>query len=79
MISFALVFAIEHLGPVLQLALSFNGMAGGVSLGLFSLGMLFPWANSKVRSFKGQLVLTLSTLLNLEMYLDGMAEDVCCR
>lgn len=47
-VSFALVFAVERLGPVLQLALSFNGMAGGVSLGLFSLGMLFPWANAKV-------------------------------
>ncbi|CAH2073981.1 unnamed protein product, partial [Iphiclides podalirius] len=46
-ISFALVFAVERLGPVLQLALSFNGMAGGVSLGLFSLGMLFPWTNAK--------------------------------
>ncbi|XP_050664342.1 sodium-coupled monocarboxylate transporter 1-like [Leptidea sinapis] len=46
-ISFALVFLVERLGPVLQLALSFNGMTGGVSLGLFSLGMLFPWANSK--------------------------------
>lgn len=46
-VSFALVFAVERLGPVLQLALSFNGMVGGVSLGLFSLGMLFPWANTK--------------------------------
>ncbi|XP_041977168.1 sodium-coupled monocarboxylate transporter 1 [Aricia agestis] len=46
-LSFALVFIVERLGPVLQLALSFNGMAGGISLGLFSLGMLFPWANAK--------------------------------
>ncbi|CAG4909990.1 unnamed protein product [Colias eurytheme] len=46
-VSFGLVFIVERLGPVLQLALSFNGMAGGVSLGLFSLGMLFPWANQK--------------------------------
>ncbi|CAG4981070.1 unnamed protein product [Parnassius apollo] len=46
-ISFGLVFVVERLGPVLQLALSFNGMAGGVSLGLFSLGMLFPWSNAK--------------------------------
>ncbi|KAJ8722725.1 hypothetical protein PYW07_003905 [Mythimna separata] len=47
LVSFALVFAVERLGPVLQLALSFNGMAGGVALGLFSLGMFFPWANAK--------------------------------
>ncbi|XP_075969576.1 sodium-coupled monocarboxylate transporter 1-like [Anticarsia gemmatalis] len=46
-VSFGLVFAVERLGPVLQLALSFNGMAGGVALGLFSLGMFFPWANAK--------------------------------
>ncbi|XP_026757920.2 sodium-coupled monocarboxylate transporter 1-like [Galleria mellonella] len=47
LLSFALVFAVERLGPLLQLAVSFNGMTGGVSLGLFTLGMLFPWANAK--------------------------------
>ncbi|XP_045785159.1 sodium-coupled monocarboxylate transporter 1 [Maniola jurtina] len=58
-LSFALVFAVERLGPVLQLALSFNGMAGGVSLGLFSLGMLFPWANAKGAVAGGVLGLVL--------------------
>ncbi|XP_033223744.1 sodium-coupled monocarboxylate transporter 1-like [Belonocnema kinseyi] len=46
-ISFALVFVVERLGGVLEVALSFNGMVGGVTLGLFSLGMFVPWANSK--------------------------------
>lgn len=46
-ISFGLVFLVEQLGSVLQVALSFNGMVGGVTLGMFSLGMFFPWANTK--------------------------------
>lgn len=36
-----------QLGSVMQVAISFNGMVGGVTLGLFTLGMFFPWANSK--------------------------------
>jgi len=43
--------------PYFQIALSFNGMIGGVTLGLFSLGMLVPWANSR-----GALVGSLTAL-----------------
>ncbi|XP_053593740.1 sodium-coupled monocarboxylate transporter 1 [Microplitis demolitor] len=45
--SFAFIFVIERLGSVLEVALSFNGMVGGVTLGMFSLGMFVPWANAK--------------------------------
>lgn len=48
LVSFALVFLVEQLGSVMQVAITFNGIIGGVTLGLFSLGMFFPWANSKV-------------------------------
>lgn len=33
---------------MLQAALTFNGIVGGINLGLFSLGMFLPWINSKV-------------------------------
>ncbi|KAK3921900.1 Sodium-coupled monocarboxylate transporter 1 [Frankliniella fusca] len=42
-----MIFVVEHLGPVLQVAISFMGITAGAAYGLFALGMFFPTVNSK--------------------------------
>ncbi|XP_071638174.1 sodium-coupled monocarboxylate transporter 1-like isoform X2 [Temnothorax longispinosus] len=52
-ISVGLVFLVERLGSVFQIAVSMRGVTDGPSLGLFMLGMLVPWANAKGALFGG--------------------------
>nr|CAD7449459.1 unnamed protein product [Timema bartmani] len=47
-ISIAMVFVVERLGGILQVAIAANGVTSGATLGIFVNGMFFPWANSKV-------------------------------
>ncbi|XP_075160532.1 sodium-coupled monocarboxylate transporter 1 [Haematobia irritans] len=53
LLSFGLVFIVEHLGGVLQATLTLNGLIGGVTLGLFVLGIAFKNANSKGAFYGG--------------------------
>lgn len=42
-----LVFLVEKLGTVFQMAVSIRGATDGPALGLFVLGILVPWSNTK--------------------------------
>ncbi|CAH1113734.1 unnamed protein product [Psylliodes chrysocephalus] len=87
-LSFALVFVVANSGSVMQVAISFNGMVGGVTFGLFSLGMLFPWANSKGALFGSVIATVLITFMcigqqvaiasgNLEEQMKPMGTNNC--
>uniref|UniRef100_A0A8C9WNR4 Solute carrier family 5 member 12 n=1 Tax=Scleropages formosus TaxID=113540 RepID=A0A8C9WNR4_SCLFO len=43
----AMAVSASYMGGIVQAALSIHGMCGGPMLGIFSLGILFPWTNSK--------------------------------
>ena len=57
--SFLLVFIVERLGGVLQATLTLNGLIGGITLGLFSLGIFFKSSNKKGALYGGLASLTI--------------------
>lgn len=49
LVSMAFVFMVQYLGTLFQLTLKVMSLAGGPILAMFSLGMLVPFVNTKVR------------------------------
>lgn len=45
----ALVYVVEKLGGIFPLSVAITSVTTGPTLGMFTLGVLFPRANSKVR------------------------------
>lgn len=48
LVEMSLVFIVEKLGPVFKVTLALNGITTGALLGLFTMGILFRKANTKV-------------------------------
>lgn len=69
--SFGLVFVVERLGGILQATLTLNGLIGGVTLGLFSLGILFRHANAKGALYGGILSLAFVIYIGVMAQIDG--------
>ncbi|XP_066991696.2 sodium-coupled monocarboxylate transporter 2 [Anabrus simplex] len=61
-----MVFVIEKFGGAMQMAISLNSITFGALLGLFSLGMFCPWANTK-----GALAGGLASLLTMGALVTG--------
>lgn len=66
MVSYAFVFAVENMGSILPATSSLVGIILGPILGIFSLGMMFPWANSK-----GSLLGMILTLFLMSTFIVG--------
>ncbi|XP_055334401.1 sodium-coupled monocarboxylate transporter 1-like isoform X2 [Paramacrobiotus metropolitanus] len=61
LVSIACAFIVEQLGQVLEFAYALFGMISGPLLGVFALGMFFPWSNKNgaLAGFTTGLVLTI--------------------
>lgn len=60
-LTFGLVFVVQNMGGILQVTLTLNGLLGGVTLGLFALGIFFKKANS-TGAFYGTLIALISVV-----------------
>lgn len=70
-ISVLLIFVVDKLGGVLQMALSLLGITHGTLFSLFTLGMFFPWANTK-----GAITGTVTSLIAMSWIVVGAQTSI---
>lgn len=58
-----MVVILDSLGDIFQVSLSLNGITAGGMLGIFSLGMLFPWAKTLGVMIGGSVSLIVMTII----------------
>lgn len=83
LLSLGLVFVVEKLGGVVEVSLSLHGITAGPLLGLFTLGMLFPFANAKVTNRSSKIreikILTVSGSAVRRHCFNAMRNNFSCR
>ncbi|XP_050436170.1 sodium-coupled monocarboxylate transporter 1-like isoform X1 [Adelges cooleyi] len=70
----ALVIVVEKLSGILQMAISLSGVTNGPLLSVFTLGLCFPWANSR-----GALCGMLTSLAVMSWIIFGAQEAIMSK
>uniref|UniRef100_A0A182VA30 Sodium/solute symporter n=1 Tax=Anopheles merus TaxID=30066 RepID=A0A182VA30_ANOME len=70
------LFIIEKLGGILSVATSLSAIAAGTTCGIFTLGMLVPWSNTKGALFGGVSGALLSGWVSLGSQFAGAAGEI---
>ncbi|XP_058177399.1 sodium-coupled monocarboxylate transporter 1 [Anopheles ziemanni] len=70
------LFIIERLGGILSVASSLSAIAAGTTCGIFTLGMLIPWSNTKGALFGGVSGALLSGWVSLGSQFAGASGEL---
>lgn len=71
-----LVFIVEHLGNILQVAISLTTIGEGPLFGIFIMGLLIPWVTSTGALIGGITGLLIMTFLNIQTQIAIAGGDV---